>query len=137
MEFVRGYNCYDCDKYVSILAFLKLDGEVEKLIREYEPLLAHHKQKSEYVQRENPRNPYAKLQYDLYHNLSTPVAFIFHNYDEYFEYNDISNNLYDQCFFNGDVTDATFTTYLEEKRISIDDGTMIISSIAFGLFAYC
>ena len=38
-------------------------------------------------------------------------------------------NLYDQCMFNGQATDSTFTTYMEMKKVTISNGVIRIAAI--------
>ena len=57
------------------------------------------------------------------------MAFTLHNYDEYLDINDVSNNLYDQCMFNGRASDSTFTTYMEAKKVTISNGVIRIAAV--------
>ena len=41
----------------------------------------------------------------------------------------MSDNLYDQCMFNGNLSDSTFTTYLETKKVTISNGVIHIAAV--------
>ena len=99
-------------------------GQVMHFSSPFTVFLIYHKQ-----YQNNPNNPYAKLERNLYQNLHTPMAFFLHNYDEYLETGKMSDNLYDQCVFNGDLNDSTFTTYLETKKVAISNDVMRISAV--------
>ena len=112
-----------------ILSVLGLKDELKALMNEYAPLLKHRRNITDGIYQNNPNNPYAKLERNLYQNLHTPMAFFLHNYDEYLETGKMSDNLYDQCVFNGDLNDSTFTTYLETKKVTISNDVMRISAV--------
>lgn len=112
-----------------ILSVLGLKDELKVLMKEYAPLLQHRRNITDDVYQNNPNNPYAKLERNLYQNLHTPMAFSLHNYDEYLETGKMSDNLYDQCVFNGNLSDSTFTTYLETKKVTISNGVMRIAAV--------
>ena len=112
-----------------ILVCLELKDEAKTLMKAYVPLLEYARKNADDVYRNNPDNPYAKIQHNLYCNINTPTAFILHNYDEYLEFKDMSNNLYDKCIFNGRSTDSTFITYTEMKKVTISNGVMYIYAV--------
>lgn len=112
-----------------ILSVLGLKDELKALMKEYAPLLQHRRNITDDVYQNNPNNPYAKLERNLYQNLHTPMAFFLHNYDEYLETGKMSDNLYDQCVFNGDLNDSTFITYLETKKVTISNGVIRIATV--------
>lgn len=112
-----------------ILSVLGLKDELKALMKEYTPLLQHRRNITDDVYQNNPNNPYAKLERNLYQNLHTPMAFFLHNYDEYLETGKMSDNLYDQCVFNGDLYDSTFITYLETKKVTISNGVIRITTV--------
>lgn len=112
-----------------ILSVLELKDELKTLMKEYAPLLQHRRIITDDVYQKNPTNPYAKLERNLYQNLHIPMAFFLHNYDEYLETRNISDNLYDKCVFNGDLNDSTFTTYLETKKVTISNDVMRIAAV--------
>ena len=113
-----------------ILACLGLKDELKTVVTKYAPLIQNRRNIAENVLRDHPDSAYAKLQRNLYQNLHTPMAFFVHNYDEYLDNDVLSNNLYDQCMFNGDATDSTFTTYLEMKKVTISNDVMRIAAVA-------
>jgi len=112
-----------------ILSVLGLKDELKVLMKEYAPLLQHRRNITDDVYQNNPNNPYAKLERNLYQNLHTPMAFSLHNYDEYLETGKMSDNLYDQCMFNGNLSDSTFTTYLETKKVTFSNGVIHIAAV--------
>lgn len=112
-----------------ILASLGLKDELKVLMAEYAPLLQHLRNITDDVYQNNPNNPYAKLDRNLYLNMHTPMAFIIHNYAEYLETGKISDNLYDQCVFNGTLNDSIFTTYLETQKVTISNDVMRIFAV--------
>lgn len=112
-----------------ILVCLELKDEAKTLMKTYGSLLEYARRNADDVLRDNPDNPYAKIQRNLYYNMNTPMAFALHNYDEYLEIKDVSNNLYDQCMFNGKATDSTFTTYMEMKKVTISNGVIHIAAV--------
>lgn len=112
-----------------ILVCLELKDEAKTLMKSYVPLLEYARKNADDVYRNNPDNPYAKIQRNLYCNINTPTAFILHNYDEYLEFKDMSNNLYDKCIFNGRSTDSTFITYTEMKKVTISNGVIHIAAV--------
>lgn len=112
-----------------ILVCLELKDEAKTLMEAYAPLLEYAQKNADDVYRDNPDNPYTKIQRNFYYNMNSPMAFTLHNYDEYLDINDVSNNLYDQCMFNGQATDSTFTTYMEMKKVTISNGVMRIAAV--------
>jgi hypothetical protein len=112
-----------------ILACLGLKDELKMLMSEYAPLLQYRRNITDDVYQKNPNNSYAKLERNLYQNMHTPMAFILHNYDEYLETGNITDNLFDKCVFNGDLNDSTFTAYLETKKVTISNNVMRISAV--------
>lgn len=112
-----------------ILACLGCKEETKALMKEYASLIQYARKNADDVYRDNPNNPYAKIKRNLYYNMNTPMTFTFHNYDEYLEIENVANNLYDKSMFNGDVTDSTFITYVEMKKVTISNNILRIAAI--------